>query len=266
MSIEMYIKDIYKFPLLTPEEEFNLICLFKDNNNNDAYTKVIHSKLRLVVHIAKQYNNLGLSFLDLIEEGNLGLIKALSKFDQNKGYRFSTYASFWIKQYIIRAIENQGKTIQIPVYMNSMVLQWKKIKEQFPDMSGKRIARKMGISYEKLKLVARTARNVRSLNMLVGESGDELMNLIEDKKSTSPVEMIELSFKKTTIKKLLGSLSNKERQIIMLRFGLIDDNNHTLKYVAEKFNISRERVRQIEEEVLIKLKPQASKLKLQNSI
>jgi RNA polymerase sigma factor (sigma-70 family) len=221
---------------------------------------MIRSNLRLVINIAKRYKYFGVSISDLIEEGNLGLMKAVSKFDPKKGYRFSTYASWWIKQYITRAIANQGKTIRIPVYMAEIITRWRKVTEQLAHKLGrtaniKEVAKKMNMSVSKVQQINEIASKASSLDAPIGEDGSgQFMDLIEDERMISPTDELAKVLRKERVDALLNLISDREREILNLRFGLKDGTSHTLGETAKRFGITRERVRQIENAAMKKLK------------
>ncbi len=257
--IRLYLKDIKNIPLLTPEEEKELTERIKKNDKK-ARQKMIQSNLRLVINIVKRYKYFGVSISDLIEEGNLGLMRAVSKFDPKKGYRFSTYASWWIKQYVTRAIANQGKTIRIPVYMSEIITRWRKVTEQLAHRLGrkpriKEVAKTMRMSVEKVRQLNEIATKASSLDAPIGEDNSgHFMDFIEDKSVASPKDELTKLLQKERIDALLGLISEREREIINLRFGLKDGFSHTLGETAERFGITRERVRQIENAAMKKLK------------
>ena len=257
--IRLYLKDIKDIPLLTPEEEKKLAERVKENDKK-ARQKMIQSNLRLVISIAKRYKYFGVSISDLIEEGNMGLMRAVNKFEPKKGYRFSTYASWWIKQYITRAIANQGKTIRVPVYMSEIITRWRKVTDQLSHKLGrkphsKEVAKKMRMSLEKVRQLNEIATKASSLDAPIGQDGTgQIMDLIEDKNIASPKDELTKLLQKERINSLLGLISEREKEIINLRFGLKDGYSHTLGETAMKFGITRERVRQIENAAMKKLK------------
>jgi len=258
-AIRLYLKDIKKLPLLTPKEEIELARKIKKGDNR-ARQKMIKSNLRLVINIAKKYNYLGVPMLDLIEEGNLGLMKAVEKFNPRKGYRFSTYAAWWIKQYITRAIANQGKTIRIPVYVVELLMRFKKTTEQLSHKLKRKprlreIGKKMELPIRRVKQLNKMAGSVSSLNAPIGESGTtEFMDLLEDEKITTSVNDLSNFLLHERIRELLRKMSPREQKIIELRFGLKDGVRHTLRETAGNFGITRERVRQIENAAKRKLR------------
>ncbi len=257
--IRLYLKDIKNIPLLTPEREQKLAKRIK-RGNKEARAEMIRSNLRLVINIAKRYKYFGVSISDLIEEGNLGLMKAVSKFEPKKGYRFSTYASWWIKQYITRAIANQGKTIRIPVYMAEIITRWRKVTEQLAHKFGrsasiKEVAHMMKMSIEKVRQIDEIASKASSLDAPIGEDGSgQFMDLIEDENMTSPTDELAKVFRKERVDGLLNLISEREKEILNLRFGLKDGTSYTLGETAKRFGITRERVRQIENAAMKKLK------------
>jgi RNA polymerase primary sigma factor len=257
--IKLYLKDIQHIPLLTAEEELKLARRVKKGDAK-ARKVMIQSNLRLVINIAKKYSFLGIPMLDLIEEGNMGLMKAVSKYNPRKGYRFSTYAAWWIKQYVLRAIANQGKTVRIPVYMVEKLARWKKITEQLTQKHGripniKEIAKKMRCSLQKADEINSFISTTSSLYAPIGEDSDgQFMDLIEDESSKSPSDELVHVLKQEKVRALLNRLKPREQKIFNLRYGLSDSTRHTLEETAKHFNITRERVRQIESTCLKKLK------------
>lgn len=258
-SIRLYLKDIKKLPLLTAEEEIDLAKKIK-RGDKAARAKMIQSNLRLVINIAKKYSYLGVSMMDLIEEGNLGLMKAVEKFNPKKGYRFSTYAAWWIRQYISRAIANQGKTVRIPVYIIELMMRFKKINEHLsanlkrkPRLS--EIAKRMRLPMKRVSQLNKMVTGISSLNAPIGEDGStEFLNLIEDEGITSAVDGLSAFLMQEKIKELLEKMSKREKKILSLRFGLKDGVTHTLRDTAKHFGITRERVRQIESAAMKKMK------------
>ena len=250
-SIRLYLKDIKKLPLLTAEEEITLATRIKKGDNK-ARAKMIQSNLRLVINIAKKYSHLGVSMMDLIEEGNLGLMKAVEKFNPKKGYRFSTYAAWWIRQYISRAIANQGKTVRMPVYIIELLMRFKKITEHLTNSLKRKphlneIAKRMKLPMKRARQLSKMVSGVSSLNAPVGEEGStEFMDLIEDESLVTAVDELSNFLNQERINGLLEKMSKREQRILSLRFGLKDGSPHTLRDTAKHFGITRERVRQIE--------------------
>jgi len=257
--IRQYLKEIKDIPLLTPEEEIRLAKLVRKGDEK-ARKKMIQSNLRLVINIAKRYTHLGLPILDLIEEGNMGLMKAVEKFDPKKGYRFSTYGAWWVKQYITRAIANQGKTIRVPVYMVETISRMKKTQEQLTQKLGRKprtneLAKAMKMPIRKIKEISRQISRTTSLDAPIGDGeGGQFMDLIEDEASASPVDEFSKIMRHERVKDLLEKMSKREQEILSLRFGLQDGVSHTLSDTAKRFGITRERVRQIESAAMRKLR------------
>jgi RNA polymerase primary sigma factor len=258
-AIRLYLKDIKKLPLLTAEEERDLANRIK-KGDDEARQKMIQSNLRLVINIAKKYSYLGVSMLDLIEEGNLGLIRAVEKYNPKRGYRFSTYAAWWIKQYITRAIANQGKTVRIPVYVIELMMRFKKVTEKLTnDLKRKpklsEISKRMKLPIKRVRQISRMVSGISSLNAPIGEEGSaEFMDLIEDENIESAVDGISNFLLQERVNNLLEKMSKREKKILNLRFGLKDGVPHTLRDTAKHFGITRERVRQIEAAAIKKMR------------
>ena len=258
-SIRLYLKDIKKLPLLTPEEEVELAIKIK-RGDKKARARMIQSNLRLVINIAKRYSNLGVSMMDLIEEGNMGLMKAVEKFNHKKGYRFSTYGAWWIRQYISRAIANQGKTVRMPVYIIELLMRFKKVTEHLTNSYKRKprsaeIAKRMKIPIKRVKQLNKMVSGISSLNAPIGDEGStEFLDLIEDENMTSAVDELSNFLTSERIKGLLEKMSTREQKILTLRFGLKDGVAHTLRDTAKNFGITRERVRQIESAAMKKMK------------
>ncbi|MDD5428564.1 MAG: RNA polymerase sigma factor RpoD/SigA [Candidatus Omnitrophica bacterium] len=258
-AIRLYLKDIKKLPLLTPEEEISLANKIK-RGDKAARAKMIQSNLRLVINIAKKYSHLGVSMLDLIEEGNMGLMKAVEKFNPKKGYRFSTYAAWWIRQYISRAIANQGKTVRMPVYIIELLMRFKKVQEHLTNSMKRKprlneIAKRMGLPMKRAKELHKMVSGTSSLNAPVGDEGStEFLDLIEDENIVSAVDELSNFLTQERINLLLGKMSKREQKILSLRFGLKDGVSHTLRDTAKHFGITRERVRQIESVAMRKMR------------
>lgn len=258
-AMRQYLKEIKNIPLLTPEDELRLAKRV-GKGDAKAHKQMVRSNLRLVISIAKRYGHLGVPLMDLIEEGNLGLMKAVGKYNPKKGYRFSTYAAWWIRQYITRAIADQGKVIRIPVYMVEAINRWKKATSRLSQKLGRKptlreVAKTMKLSVKKVKEIATVVDNTTSLEAPIGE-GDtgQFMDLIEDVESPSAKEDFMDFLRHERVEKLLSQMNAREREILTMRFGLEDGVGHTLGDVAKRFGITRERVRQIENATMKKLK------------
>jgi RNA polymerase primary sigma factor len=257
--IDMYLKEISSIPLLTPKQE-NELARKVTAGDTKARRKMIESNLRLVVNIAKKYTNRGLSLLDLIEEGNLGLIRAVDKFDHERGTRFSTYALWWIRQAINRAIADQGRTIRLPVHVIDLINKWLRVSGQLAHKLGRKptvseIANAMGIPEDKVKRIAKLARQPASLETPVFEPNQgQLSDLLADISVASPLEELDESLQREEIIKLLDHLKEKERRTLILRFGIHDGVPRTLEEIGKEFSLTRERVRQIETEAIRKLR------------
>ena len=263
--VRMYLKEIGKIPLLTPERELYLaeqIAL----DNKAAKDELIEANLRLVVSIAKRHVGKGMYFLDLIQEGNLGLIKAVEKFDYSKGYKFSTYATWWIRQAITRAIADQARTIRIPVHMVETIHKVSRtartlLQELGREPTTDEIAEKLGITADKVRDIMKIAQDPVSLETPIGEEEDShLGDFVEDTDSPAPSESASYSLLREQLCNILHTLTPREEQVIKLRFGLEDGRPRTLEEVGKQFNITRERIRQIEAKALRKLRhPSRSK-------
>lgn len=266
--VRMYLKEIGRISLLSPEEELELSEKVAAGDE-EAKNKLAESNLRLVVSIAKRYVGRGLLFLDLIQEGNIGLMKAVDKFDCDKGYKFSTYATWWIRQAITRALADQARTIRVPVHMVETINKMSRIQRQLTlelnrEPSEEELAKKMGISIDKVREVIKISQEPVSLETPIGEEDDShLGDFIKDESSMSPEEYATNEILKEEIKSVLMTLQVREQEVLELRFGLIDGTCHTLEEVGKKFNVTRERIRQIEAKALRKLRhpSRAKKLK-----
>ena len=266
--VRMYLKEIGKIPLLSAEEELALSVRVA-NEEEEAKNRLAESNLRLVVSIAKRYVGRGLLFLDLIQEGNIGLMKAVDKFDYDKGYKFSTYATWWIRQAITRALADQARTIRVPVHMVETINKMARIQRQLTlelnrEPSEEEIAKKMGITVEKVREVIKISQDPVSLETPIGEEDDShLGDFVHDINSMTPEEYATNEILKEEIKAVLETLQEREQEVLELRFGLIDGTSHTLEEVGKKFNVTRERIRQIEAKALRKLRhpSRAKKLK-----
>ncbi len=260
--MRIYLQQIEKIPLLTPEEEIDLArkISLAGRDAAEARAKMIRSNLRLVISIAKRYANMGLPFSDLVEEGNIGLMRAVDKFNYKRGYRFSTYASWWIKQGVMRALSNQGKTIRVPVYMFDTISKWRKMREALIQKlsripSRKELSEAMGLPADKIKEIERIATQPSSLNAPVSlDSSSEMMDLIQDEAASPPSTNIEELFEGVRIDQILGYVDERERQVLILRFGLKGGEQHTLEETAKHFGVTRERIRQIEVAAITKIR------------
>ena len=257
--VRMYLKEIGKVPLLTAEEEVSLAKRI-ERRDMEAKRKLIEANLRLVVSIAKRYVGRGMLFLDLIQEGNLGLIRAVEKFDYRKGYKFSTYATWWIRQAITRAIADQARTIRIPVHMVETINKLIRVQRQLLQDIGREptpeeIAAEMGTTPQKVREILKISQEPVSLETPIGEEEDsQLGDFIEDEDATMPVEAVSEIMQKEELNNVLNTLTHRERKVIELRFGLKGEHPRTLEEVGQKFGVTRERIRQIEAKTLAKLK------------
>ncbi len=257
--VKVYLKDIGRVPLLSPEEEIELA---KKIGEGDSFAKkrLTEANLRLVVSIAKRYVGRGMHFLDLIQEGNVGLIKAVEKFDHTKGFKFSTYATWWIRQAITRAIADQARTIRIPVHMVETINRLKKIQSQLLHENGHEpseelIAEKMDMSVERVREIMRVAQEPVSMETPIGpEEDSRLMDFIRDEDALAPDDAALKTITNEDIDSVLKTLTPREEAVIRLRFGLKDGRSHTLEEVGTEFNVTRERIRQIEAKALRKLR------------
>ena len=264
--VKMYLKEIGRVPLLKPEDEPEIAKRIEEGDE-EARNILISSNLRLVVSIAKKYVGRGMLFLDLIQEGNMGLVKAVEKFDYTKGFKFSTYATWWIRQAITRAIADQARTIRIPVHMVETINKLTRVQRQLVqelgrDPSAEEISQRMeGISPEKVREIQKIAVEPVSLETPIGEEDDShLGDFIEDKEALSPDQYASNQLLKDEINSVLSGLTEREEKVLRLRFGLYDGRTRTLEEVGREFNVTRERIRQIEAKALRKLKhPSRSK-------
>ena len=269
-AVKMYLKDIGKVPLLTGEEEVDLAKRMLDGDMY-AKNKLSESNLRLVVSIAKRYvGKTSMQFLDLIQEGNIGLLKAVEKFDYTKGFRFSTYATWWIRQSITRAIADQARTIRIPVHMVETINKLNRTTRQLLQKFGRdpttaEIAEAMGVTEDKVSEVQRIAQDPISLESSIGEEQDsKIQDIVEDENALSPMEVTEQTLLKEQLLAVIETLTPREQKVIRLRYGLDDGHPRTLEEVGREFNVTRERIRQIEAKALRKLRqPSRSKRLLQ---
>jgi len=266
--VRMYLKEIGRISLLNSQEEMDL-SVRVSNGDEEAKKILAESNLRLVVSIAKRYVGRGLLFLDLIQEGNIGLMKAVEKFDYDKGFKFSTYATWWIRQAITRALADQARTIRVPVHMVETINKMARIQRQMTlelnrEPSEEEIAKKMGISVEKVREVMKISQDPVSLDTPIGEEEDSHFgDFVPDKTSMSPEEYTTNEILKDQIKEVLKTLQKREQEVLELRFGLLDGTCYTLEEVGKRFNVTRERIRQIEAKALRKLRhpSRAKKLK-----
>ena len=265
--VRMYLKEIGTVPLLTPEEE-QILAMEKAKGNEEAKNRLIESNLRLVVNIAKKYTNRGLSFLDLIQEGNLGLMKGVEKFDYKRGFKLSTYATWWIRQSVTRALADQARTIRVPVHMVETINRMTKIQRNLTlklgyEPSAKEVAEEMGISESKVLEIMQISKEPTSLEAPKGEDGEGVVaDTVKDEISLSPEQSVENIMLKEQIDVLLQDLKERERQVIILRFGLEDGRPRTLEEVGQVFNVTRERIRQIEAKALSKMRKHKETKKL----
>ena len=267
--VRMYLKEIGKVPLLTPEEEKELAQRM-NAGDEEAKRRMTEANLRLVVSIAKRYVGRGMLFLDLIQEGNLGLIKAVEKFDVDKGYKFSTYATWWIRQAITRAIADQARTIRIPVHMVETINKTIRVSRQLlqelgHDPSAEEIAEEMGMPVEKVRDILKIAQEPVSLETPIGEEEDShLGDFIPDEDASEPSEAASFSLLREQLEEVLSTLAPREKKVLELRFGIIDGRTRTLEEVGKEFNVTRERIRQIEAKALRKLRHPSRSKKLQD--
>lgn len=267
--VRMYLKEIGKVSLLSPKEEVDLAQRMAQGDQ-EAKRKLTEANLRLVVSIAKRYVGRGMLFLDLIQEGNLGLIKAVEKFDYSKGYKFSTYATWWIRQAITRAIADQARTIRIPVHMvetiNKLIRVSRQLLQEYGrDPQPEEIAREMGISEEKVREIIKIAQEPVSLETPIGEEDDShLGDFIPDDDVPAPAEAAAFTLLKEQLIEVLDTLTPREEKVLRLRFGLDDGRARTLEEVGKEFNVTRERIRQIEAKALRKLRHPSRSKKLKD--
>jgi RNA polymerase primary sigma factor len=265
-SLHLYLREISRVPLLSAASESRLAAR-ADNGDQEARNHLIEANLRLVVSIAKKYVGQGLSQEDLIGEGNVGLIRAVTKFDYRKGFRFSTYATWWIKQAITRAILEGARSVRLPVYIMEEVMRVKRTRYQLYQELGyeptsENIGQRLAMSAERVNELLIWAEKVFSLDAPLSEEEESTLgDILEDVREPEPAEIADRHLLREEIRKVLGHLTLRERQVIELRFGLADDHDHTLEEVGRKLKVTRERVRQIEERAIRKLRhPQASRL------
>ena len=267
--VKVYLKEIGRVPLLTPEEEIELAIRISEGDE-EAKKKLAESNLRLVVSIAKRYVGRGMQFLDLIQEGNLGLIKAVDKFDYTKGFKFSTYATWWIRQAITRAIADQARTIRIPVHMVETINKVKKTNSQLLHKNGRdptaeEIAEELDMPVEKVREILRVAQEPVSLETPIGEEEDShLGDFIPDDEALAPADAASQMLLREQLADVLKTLTPREERVLSLRFGLEDGHPRTLEEVGKEFNVTRERIRQIEAKALRKLRHPSRSKKLKD--
>ena len=271
--VRLYLKEIGKYPLLTTEEEIALAKQIAEGTPEEqaaAKKKLSEANLRLVVSIAKRYVGRGMQFLDLIQEGNLGLIKAAEKFDYTKGYKFSTYATWWVRQAITRSIADQARTIRIPVHMVETINRIVRVNRQLQQKLGREprpeeIAKELGISVSKVQEIIKIAQEPVSLETPIGEEEDShLGDFIEDENAPAPAEVASNAMMREQLQEVLHTLTPREEKVIRLRFGLEDGQAHTLEEVGKEFNVTRERIRQIEAKALRKIRHPGRSKKLRD--
>ena len=265
-QVKVYLKEIGRVPLLSPEEEIDLAIKIADGNT-EAKKRLCQANLRLVVSIAKRYLGRGMLFLDLIQEGNLGLLKAVDKFDYTKGFKFSTYATWWIRQAITRAIADQGRTIRIPVHIVETINNVKKVSSQLLHQNGHEptadeIASEIDMPVDKVRDIMRVAQEPVSLETPIGEEEDShLGDFIPDDDAPAPADAASHTLLREQLNEVLDTLTPREEKVLRLRFGLEDGRSRTLEEVGKEFNVTRERIRQIEAKALRKLRhPSRSKI------
>ncbi len=267
--VRMYLKEIGRVSLLKAEDEVYLAKLI-EQGDEDAKHRLTEANLRLVVSIAKKYIGRGMSFLDLIQEGNMGLIRAVEKFDYQKGFKFSTYATWWIRQAITRAIADQARTIRIPVHMvetiNKLVrISRRLLQELGREPSDAEIGEEMGITPERVREIIKVAQDPVSLETPIGEEEDShLGDFVPDSEAVAPSEAASLTMLHTEVEDILDTLTPRERRVLQLRFGLIDGHQRTLEEVGKRFGVTRERIRQIEAKALRKLRHPSRSIKLKD--
>ena len=268
--VRMYLKEIGHVPLLTAEEEVALAQRM-EAGDEEARHRLEEANLRLVVSIAKRYVGRGMLFLDLIQEGNLGLLKAVEKFDYSKGYKFSTYATWWIRQAITRAIADQARTIRIPVHMVETINKYIRVSRQLlqelgRDPTPEEVARRMGLSVARVREIMKISQEPVSLETPIGEEEDtHLSDFIEDEAAPDPADAASMLLLKEQISEVLTTLAPREAEVLRLRFGLVDGRSRTLEEVGQNFGVTRERIRQIEAKALRKLRHPVRLRKLQGN-
>ena len=273
-SVRLYLHEIGKIPLLSAEEEFNLAQRILEGDQK-AKDKMAEANMRLVVSIAKRYSGRGLDFLDLIQEGNTGLLRAVEKFDPDKGFKFSTYATWWIRQAITRAIADQARTIRIPVHMvetiNKLLRTQRRMTQKLNrEPTLEELSKELSMEPEKIEYIMKIKQDISSLDASIGRDGEDedsvLGDFIEDEDTTSPEDSATFQLMKEQINEVLSSLSEREQKIIRMRFGLENGKSHTLEEVGQEFAVTRERIRQIEAKALAKLRKHKDAKKLHEYI
>ncbi len=271
-SVRLYLREIGKIPLLTAEEELALAKRVVAGDKG-AKDKMAEANMRLVVSIAKRYVGRGLDLLDLIQEGNTGLLRAVEKFDPDKGFKFSTYATWWIRQAITRAIADQARTIRIPVHMvetiNKLLRTQRRLTQELNrEPSNEEIAQAMDIEVDKVEHIMKIKQDISSLDASIRDDEEDsvLADFIEDEDTVSPEESATSQLLKEQVKDMLGALTEREQKILKLRFGLEDGKSHTLEEVGQEFSVTRERIRQIEAKALAKLRKHRDAKKLHDYI
>ena len=268
-NVRMYLKEIGKISLLTLEEEQELSRRVAEGDEH-AKNVLAESNLRLVVSIAKRYVGRGLLFLDLIQEGNIGLMKAVEKFDYDKGYKFSTYATWWIRQAITRALADQARTIRVPVHMVETINKMARIERQMTlelnrEPTDQELSKKMGLSVDKIAEIRKISQDPVSLETPIGEEDDShLGDFLADERTMSPEEFATYEILKDELREVLETLTVREKEVLELRFGLFDGSSHTLEEVGKQFKVTRERIRQIEAKALRKLRHPSRAKKLRD--
>jgi RNA polymerase primary sigma factor len=271
-SVRLYLREIGKIPLLSAEEELSLAKRVVDGDK-DAKDKMAEANMRLVVSIAKRYVGRGLDLLDLIQEGNTGLLRAVEKFDPDKGFKFSTYATWWIRQAITRAIADQARTIRIPVHMvetiNKLLRTQRRLTQELNrEPTNEEIAKAMDLDVDKVEHIMKIKQDISSLDASIRDDEEEsvLADFIEDEDTVRPEESANTQLLKEQVKGMLGALTEREQKILKLRFGLEDGKQHTLEEVGQEFSVTRERIRQIEAKALAKLRKHKDAKKLHDYI
>ena len=271
-SVRLYLREIGKIPLLNAEEELALAKRVVDGDK-DAKDKMAEANMRLVVSIAKRYVGRGLDLLDLIQEGNTGLLRAVEKFDPDKGFKFSTYATWWIRQAITRAIADQARTIRIPVHMvetiNKLLRTQRRLTQELNrEPTNEEIAKAMDLDVDKVEHIMKIKQDISSLDASIRDDEEEsvLADFIEDEDGVSPADAANNQLLKEQVKGMLGALTEREQKILKLRFGLEDGKQHTLEEVGQEFSVTRERIRQIEAKALAKLRKHKDAKKLHDYI